>query len=77
MKKTILFSGLVFFCVQSFSQGCAMCVEALESHIEAGGSEGSGINSAIIYLMVTPYLAILIFASLWYIQNRKNIEIKK
>ena len=54
-----------------------MCVEALESHIEAGGSEGSWINSAIIYLMVTPYLAILIFGSLWYIQNRKNIEIKK
>lgn len=74
MKNIIIILILIIFTYESFSQGCAMCVEALESNIEAGGTQGSGINNAIIYLMATPYLAMLIFGGLWYIQNRKGLK---
>ena len=74
MKHIIIVLMLIVLSHESFSQGCAMCVEALESNIEAGGTQGSGINNAIIYLMATPYLAMLIFGGLWYIQNRKGLK---
>ena len=54
MKHIIIVLILIALSHESFSQGCAMCVEALESNIEAGGTQGSGINNAIIYLMATP-----------------------
>ena len=74
MKNIIIILILIIFTYESFSQGCAMCVEALESNIEAGGTQGSGTNNAIIYLMAIPYLAMLIFGGLWYIQNRKGLK---
>jgi hypothetical protein len=44
-----------------------------ESNLKAGGTEGSALNSGILYLLSLPYLAIMIIGVLWY-KNRKKFE---
>ena len=65
---------LFLFSKIGFSQ-CAMCKAAVESNLESGGTKGSGINDGILYLMTMPYLIILIFGLLWYLQNKKNKDV--
>lgn len=44
----------------AFSQGCVMCKTGIESS-QDGKHVGAAINPAIIYLMVVPYVLLLIF----------------
>lgn len=46
---------------------CAMCRATLENNV-SNGSPGiaAGINFGILYLFVTPYLAVAVIAYLWY-----------
>ena len=74
MNKIYIITGIFLinlYPINLFSQ-CAMCKAAVESNLEAGGVKGAGINEGILYLMAMPYLAIIIFGILWYIQNRKE-----
>jgi hypothetical protein len=52
---------------------CPMCRMSAESNLKAGGTEGSALNSGILYLLSLPYLAIMIIGVLWY-KNRKKFE---
>jgi hypothetical protein len=46
---------------------CAMCRATLENNV-SNGQPGiaAGINFGILYLFVTPYLAVAVIAYLWY-----------
>ncbi len=56
----------------SFAQ-CAMCRATLENNVSNGDiGIAAGINFGILYLFVTPYLAIGIIAFMWYRTSKKN-----
>ena len=58
--------------VTSFAQ-CAMCRATLENNF-SNGKPGiaAGINVGILYLLVMPYLAVLILGYLWYKSSKAN-----
>jgi hypothetical protein len=52
---------------------CAMCRATLENNVSNGQTGiAAGINFGILYLFVTPYLAICTLAILWYRTSRRN-----
>ena len=52
---------------------CAMCRATLENNVNNGQTGiAAGINFGILYLFVTPYLAIATLAILWYRTSRRN-----
>ena len=51
---------------------CAMCKAAVEANLKDGGSAGAGLNQGILYLMAMPYVAMLIFGVIYYIQRSKR-----
>lgn len=60
MKLKSFFLTLVFFLMTVFSAQaqCAMCRAALET--EDGGNKAEGINNGIMYLMVFPYILLIV-----------------
>ena len=50
---------------------CAMCRSTLENNY-SNGTPGiaSGINTGILYLLVMPYLAVVILGYLWFKSSR-------
>ncbi len=65
-EKVILLLFLVFYTIQTFSQGCSTCRAQIELSDGSDLSVGNGINIGIYILMGTPYI-ILFFLF------RKNI----
>lgn len=54
---------------------CAMCRATLENNVSNGDiGIAAGINFGILYLFVTPYIAISVIAILWYRTSRKNAK---
>jgi hypothetical protein len=52
---------------------CAMCRATLENNVSNGNPGiALGINFGIMYLFVTPYLAIGVIAYLWYRTSKSN-----
>jgi hypothetical protein len=78
MKEAISFKRigililLVFIQLSTFSQ-CAMCKAVVETDIANGGTTAKGINNGILYLMIFPYLLVLIVGYFFY----KNYKKKK
>lgn len=70
-KKIILLILSLVVSLRSFSQ-CAMCKAAVEADLESGGTKGAGLNEGILYLMATPYLAMLFFGIFYTLQKRKK-----
>jgi hypothetical protein len=74
MKRVVL-AVVVFVlaCGQETFAQCAMCRTQLENNV-SNGSPGiaAGINTGILYLLIMPYLAILIVGYFWYKSSRKN-----
>ena len=68
MVKTVIF--IFAFLVLSLSEvaaQCAMCRSTLENNFSAGNPGiGAGINTGILYLLVMPYLAIMIIGYFWF-----------
>ncbi len=52
---------------------CPMCRTAVESNLKNGGTEGAGLNTGIMYLLLAPYLIVGVLGYLWY-KNRKEIS---
>lgn len=74
MKKAILLVlTLCFLASGSVVAQCAMCRTQLENNV-SNGSPGiaAGINTGILYLLVMPYLAIMVLGYFWYKSSRKN-----
>lgn len=75
IKKGILFILLGFiFCVNLYAQ-CAMCKEAVENSVaENGQNYGGGLNTAILWLMVFPYLLFMGIVGLLLYNRKKKKE---
>jgi len=73
MKKlSVIFFAVVLMTVEASAQ-CAMCKTTLENNISQGNPGiAAGINFGIIYLLCTPYLAIVLIAFFWFRASRKN-----
>jgi hypothetical protein len=77
MKRAArLFITVVFFLLSVGNEAlaqCAMCRATLENNVSNGKvGIAAGINFGILYLFVTPYIAISVIAFLWYRTSRKN-----
>lgn len=58
--------------LNGFAQ-CAMCKAVTKSDLETGGNISNGINSGILYLMLIPYLILMIGGYFFF---RKPIDAK-
>lgn len=77
MKKTFIFfialAGYIFIGIQEAIAQCAMCRATVENNVSAGDPGiASGLNFGIMYLFITPYLAIMVIAYFWYKSSKKN-----
>jgi hypothetical protein len=76
MKKVtfilLLLLGSVFYMPQNVSAQCAMCTVSAEQSVKNGNTQGVGLNTGIIYLLVIPYLLISGIGVLWYLKYRKK-----
>jgi hypothetical protein len=62
LKTKLLFIGGFLLALSCLYGQCAMCKQAATSSLEKNpNSIASGLNSGIIYLMLTPYILILLF----------------
>jgi hypothetical protein len=52
---------------------CAMCKAVTKSDLENGGSISNGINSGILYLMLIPYIILMVGGYFFF---RKPIDAK-
>lgn len=57
---------------QNVSAQCAMCTVSAEQSVKNGNTQGVGLNTGIIYLLVIPYLLISGIGVLWYLKYRKK-----
>jgi len=72
-NKIILFSTIVvLFLTIDVNAQCAMCKAVVETNLESGDTKGMGLNNGILYLMAIPYIAAIVFAILYYNQNKKS-----
>ena len=51
---------------------CSMCTITAEQGTKNGNTQGKGLNSGIIYLLVIPYLLMTGVGVLWYRNYRKK-----
>jgi hypothetical protein len=73
MKRILfLLMFLVAFLNDSRAQ-CAMCRATIENNF-SNGKPGiaAGLNTGILYLLVMPYLAVMILGFLWYKSSKAN-----
>ncbi len=72
--KSVVFSLLLILIQFNSLAQCPMCRSAVESSMNSGGpkSVGMGLNTGILFLLVTVYAAMFSIALLWYINFRKN-----
>jgi hypothetical protein len=76
MKMRALILSIVFsvLSIVNASAQCAMCRSTLENNFSNGNPGiGAGINTGILYLLVLPYLAVLVLGYFWY-KSSKNGE---
>ena len=52
---------------------CPMCKMAAESNLENGGTEGTALNTGILYMLAMPYLLVATLGFIWY-RNKKLQE---
>ena len=75
MKKKYfsLVLTVIFVCcaVLFVDAQCPMCKIAAESNLENGGTEGKGLNTGILYMLMLPYLLVSTLGFLWWKHNRK------
>ena len=72
-NNIILFITItVLFITIDLNAQCAMCKAVVETNLESGDTKGMGLNNGILYLMVIPYIAAIVFAILYYNQNKKS-----
>ena len=73
MKKIVfLLFSLMMSAAGAMAQ-CAMCRATIENNVSNGEvGIGASLNFGILYLFVTPYLAIAVVGYLWYKKSKEN-----
>jgi hypothetical protein len=71
MKGFFLLSCIILLNVPAAFSQCAMCRSTLENNYSNGNPGiGAGINTGILYLLVMPYLAVMILGYFWFKSSR-------
>ena len=70
-KQFVILFSLLLMNIVAFSQ-CAMCKAVVETDLANGGTVAKGINNGILYLMVFPYLLLLVVGYFFYKQYKKK-----
>lgn len=74
VKVAIMVFVFSFVQLNTWAQ-CAMCRASVENNASNGDTAlASSLNTGILYLFATPYLAIGIVAGLWYYNSKKNVS---
>lgn len=73
LSLAILVVVLILWCEPTAWAQCPMCKAAAESNLKEGGKHALGLNSGILYLLVTPYI-IAISLGYWWWRNNKRAE---
>ncbi|HEB62217.1 MAG TPA: hypothetical protein ENI82_03600 [Bacteroidetes bacterium] len=84
MKKTFLkiisILALTFVlqmtCPSPVQAQCPMCKIAAESDLKNGGTQGKGLNTGILFLLMMPYVLVLGIAVVWYKNRKPESEIE-
>jgi hypothetical protein len=68
---------LMVFSLELFGQ-CAMCKTTIVNNVSNGELNlAQGLNFGILYLFITPYLAIAAIAFFWYRTSKANARKKQ
>lgn len=70
LASAVLAVVLILFVGVDVVAQCPMCKMAAESNLENGGTEGKGLNTGILYMLVLPYLLVGTLGFLWWRNNR-------
>lgn len=76
-RKLIWLLTIVLLCLsytEVFAQGCSMCKAVVESNIQGGGEEASGLNGGILYILLFPYILFTLFVVYWRKHQRELKE---
>ena len=72
MKRTLVVLIGVLMPLVNFAQ-CAMCRTQVENNVSTGDmSLGQALNYGILYLFITPYIALGTVAFFWFRMSKKN-----
>jgi len=72
VKKVSVFVLALVGSFASMAQ-CAMCRTQVQNNVSNGDVDlAAGLNTGILYLMVTPYLALSVVGLLWYRNSKKK-----
>ena len=63
---------LMSFGVADTYAQCPMCRTAVESGMDKEHGKGKGLNSGILYLLATPYIAVGVVGGIWYRRNKRK-----
>lgn len=75
MKKYIILFALIFILSLNATElqaQCAMCTVNAEQGVQNGNTQGKGLNTGILYLLVIPYLMVASMGIIWYTRYRKK-----
>ncbi len=53
---------------------CRMCAASAESNLRNGGTEGAGLNTGILYLLLMPYIIVTTIGILYWRNRKKALE---
>jgi hypothetical protein len=67
MKKLILFLLIIIVSINSIAQ-CSMCTKTAS---QLGEKPAQGLNSGILYLMLTPFIIVGFVAWRWWKGNKE------
>ena len=77
MKKYLFLVWLIatigFTTTPTASAQCPMCKMSAESNLKNGGSDGTGLNTGIIYMFLAPYCIVGTLAFLWW-RGKKQFD---
>lgn len=75
MKRAFLLIGALLLLKIDVLAQCAMCKTTIVNNVSHGEiSLAEGLNFGILYLFVTPYLAVMVIGVLWYRNSRRNAK---
>lgn len=76
MKKIFFVFIILLLLSTSVSMAqCAMCRMTVESTVSNGRSQiASNLNTAILYLLMAPYILSAVIGYLWWSSSKRNIS---
>ena len=60
LRTALILAVLLFLVTDVSAQGCAMCKAVAEAGANGENNVSGGINNAILYLMVLPYILLFV-----------------